>query len=274
MTVNELLIEEMALGFANTLELNATFLGAVNRAVREICNEDGEKKRLRILKNSPKPIKNIKKLVFNGDGEERITVFGKTLYFKLSGKGSYQINDTGEEKPFEISFGVVKMHINPGDTLIFKGDVAYTVFDITVFKDRLDLNDLPTDPLVPYDINSLTDDFLSFSGTLRDERGFEIKDAQLSGSTVYIPREINGEFEVSYKRAAPTLTLDDGESEIDIPKEYLPLLPLLVAGYLWLDDEPEKAQYYTSLYKEGLQRTKYYKGFSSPSKYNDVLGWA
>ncbi len=273
MTVNELLHEELALGFTTALEFDRSFLAALNRAVRQIYNEDGVIKRLKILKNTPKPIQNIKRLFYTADKEEKIELLGKTLYFKLSGNGSYRIND-GESVPFSTSYQTVKMHINPKDILTFTGDTAYTVYDITVFEKRLQLDNLPTDLLVPYDMNALTDDFLSFFGTVRDENGFEVEGAVSENSILYLPRSVNGELEVSYKRRPVELTVDDSESEIDIPSEYLPLLPLLVAGYLWLDDEPEKAQYYTSLYKEGAQRLKYEKKFSSAAPYNDVLRWA
>ena len=40
------------------------------------------------------------------------------------------------------------------------------------------------------------------------------------------------------------------DTVIDLEDELVALLPLLVAAYVWADDEPAKCEYYLSLYRE------------------------
>ena len=44
------------------------------------------------------------------------------------------------------------------------------------------------------------------------------------------------------------VTNDD--NVIDLDDELCSLLPVLIAAYVWIDDEPQKSEYYMSLYRE------------------------
>lgn len=274
MTISELLDEELALGFTNTLDMNSVFIKTVNRAIREMYNDYPNLKRLKILKDKAEPVQTVKMIKYTALKEVAVEILGKSVIFKLSGKGNYRINESGEKISFDTRYAVVKMHLNPHDLLIFSGDTPYTVYDLNAFEEKLPLDTLCAERLIPYDMKALTDDFLSFNGAPRDENGNEILSAVCYGSTISIPREINGEIEINYKARPTPITLDDSDKEIDAPEECLPLLPLLVAGYLWLDDEPEKAQYYTALYHSGIEKLKKQRAYTTKSSYNDVLGWA
>ena len=41
--------------------------------------------------------------------------------------------------------------------------------------------------------------------------------------------------------------------ELDLDEELCSLMPLLVAAYVWIEDEPEKSEYYMGLYRERVQ---------------------
>ena len=58
-----------------------------------------------------------------------------------------------------------------------------------------------------------------------------------------------------------------------MPEETRELLPLLVASYLWLDDDPEKAEYYRALYADGINilRRNVFRRLDNVYKTN---GWA
>ena len=65
----------------------------------------------------------------------------------------------------------------------------------------------------------------------------------------------------------------DGDERIDVPEELAELLPLAVASFVWLDDDPEKAQYYMSLYKDGIGTLRRFHPRELGSSYV-TNGWA
>lgn len=72
-----------------------------------------------------------------------------------------------------------------------------------------------------------------------------------------------GNIEVYYVRRAQELTRDNAEENIDVHPAAESLLPLLVASYLWLDDNGELATHYLKLYHteaEELRRLLYRHG--------------
>ena len=67
-----------------------------------------------------------------------------------------------------------------------------------------------------------------------------------------LPDGYSGEIRINYHRAPIKTSGTDPDERIDIPPECEELLPLLVASYVWLEDSPDIAQYYRSLYREGI----------------------
>ena len=63
-------------------------------------------------------------------------------------------------------------------------------------------------------------------------------------------------------------------SALDIPSELEHLVALVTASYVWLDDDPEKAQYYMSLYREGMSALKIYTRRAVDTAFTDATGWA
>lgn len=56
--------------------------------------------------------------------------------------------------------------------------------------------------------------------------------------------------EVWYKVKPQTFTSDKKGDRIELDDDLVHLLPLLIAAYLWLEDEAEKSMYYMNLYRE------------------------
>jgi hypothetical protein len=50
----------------------------------------------------------------------------------------------------------------------------------------------------------------------------------------------------------------DGDIQIDMPRELEHVLPLLVASFLWLDDDEAKAQYYLAIYRDLMNTVRRY----------------
>ena len=69
-----------------------------------------------------------------------------------------------------------------------------------------------------------------------------------------LPYSVSGRFKVLYRRKPRELIYEsfaeDDMTEIDLDPELCSLLPILMASYLWLEDEPSMAQYYLALYRE------------------------
>ncbi len=104
-------------------------------------------------------------------------------------------------------------------------------------------------------------------------RGVPIGDIARSGSQLTLPQDMGGPLTLHYHRTPASLTDDMSDDvAVDVPRSCEHLLSLLTASYLFLDDEPERSQYYLSLYRDGMLR------LTSESKsrthvYADVIGW-
>lgn len=72
---------------------------------------------------------------------------------------------------------------------------------------------------------------------------------------------------LTYRR---TLSLP-ATGELPLTSEEAALLPLYCAGYVFLDDDPEKAAFYLARFTEGLRRLA--KDAQGGMRYRDVTGW-
>lgn len=89
-------------------------------------------------------------------------------------------------------------------------------------------------------------------GEYYDFNDFEIEE----GHIIVIDGSIQGAFSVFYKKLPTRVTTSTQDSmELDIEERVVPALPLLVAHYVWLDDDERKATQYYNEYdamKEAL----------------------
>lgn len=88
---------------------------------------------------------------------------------------------------------------------------------------------------------------LAGTGTYRRFNDFDIE----NGSTLVMDGSIPGTFKVFYKKAHDPFTLETAdETEIGLPLKAHPLVPLLTAYYVWLEDEKSKAVDYYNQYEK------------------------
>ena len=104
--------------------------------------------------------------------------------------------------------------------------------------------------------------------------GTIIKGAYSNGYNITLPESFSGELFVLYKPMPKELTLDSGEDEIELPAYAEHLVALLTASFVLLDDEPEKADYYMSLYRSEASKLRLMYSLSQDNTYSDVTGWA
>ena len=164
----------------------------------------------------------------------------------------------------------------------FTGDYAYLVRNIALY-DRIYSNNVEDIPPfrshIPYNINDYTDDFDHF-----DASPFEASDGKyLSGDyaiegsdTILLPISKSGTYTICYIHKVKTYDryqrISDTE-KIDLDEDLATLAPILVASYVWLDDEAEKSQYYLNLYMQRAAQIQRESKDLNPVTFQSVYGW-
>ena len=167
----------------------------------------------------------------------------------------------------------------------FSGTYAYTIRNLamydTVFSSSIDR--IPEyGEFVRYDISQRVPDFLALGSNpvIIDEinekldKGYHVE----NGKVLILPYDRPGTYRVEYQRK-PRAIQDTGGAELDdttaldLDEDLCALLPILIASYVWLDDEPEKAQYYLSLYQAQAAEIEFKKQNNAPVEFKSVYGW-
>lgn len=278
MTLNEIKNEVLSLGFEDSLPSEGGFVSALRRALQSAYTERGVLGRLRFYQRSPIPSVHVSSLTHKGGEDEHLEVFGKYLCMHLSGRGTVTVTDSSGERryPFDSEFLYFHTRINGAATVGFSGDYGFYVAFLSVYTE-----DFPDDYLPPeygyereYDLASLAPDYLCVAALPEDEHGKTIRGSDVRSGTLVIPYSYVGEVRLSYRRKAPEVREDYPDEELGIATEFAHLIPLITAAYVWLDDDFDKAQYYMSLYREGMAALKIYSRSYTEADYEDVLGWA
>ena len=145
-----------------------------------------------------------------------------------------------------------------------------------------DANDIPAyEAFTRYDISKLVTDFISLAsppiveadGITHLNQGYDIE----NGRVILLPYEKKGLYKVIYNRLPQSIVYGDSPAEddtdIDLDEDLCALLPVLVASYVWVDDEPEKAQYYLMLYKERAADIERRIFDATPVQIKSINGW-
>ena len=278
MTLNELKAEVAALGFEREMELDNSLLSAVNRSLKQIFTERNAERIMRVFTYKPKTSLYVEEFAHSTALAENFRAVGRAFAFRSYGTGSVLVLDEYGERVFDFSGNgkITRAFVKGEATISFSGDFCYTVRDLSVLletpSDRVE-EILPKERLHIFSGSEYDTRFVSFTSQPCDEYGNPISNASIRHGEVIIPGEYGGVVNIPYKYHPVPLTLDDGESEIDIPIECEGILALLVASYVWLDDDAAKAQYYFNMFREGMNAVKYYNRETVAGKYL-TNGWA
>ena len=279
MTYKDLCADITALGFETEIESEERVLNAVRRALMTIFTERPLYKKLTFFKPKLSPLLRIESITHHGGEECEVKFNGARAYsFKTDGVGRCILKDGSVESVIEFS-KTNELHrgfLHGSGTFTFVGEYSYTVYEIRVFSEIYsdDPDKIPSGfGDTEYDMMSFCDDFLAFASLPTDEYGRVISGSSLSGGIMSIPESYSGKINLTYKRAPQRLT-GNLDEEIILPYgcEHLPAL--LASSYIWLDDDADKAQYYMSLYREGISAVKYYNREKIDNAYHTVNGWA
>lgn len=267
MTYESLKNEVVALGFEQSADNEAFLLFAVNRAQKMIGTDFPLDAYYTIYQSPTDP------LMLYREAPARLTLHGKcAISLRAYNGGSVTIKDEDGTKrySFNAQKDAYQFKLKKESTLTFSG----AVFDLAVYEDVYDTTaQIPIYyDMIPYMLKSLIDGFISLLDEARDENGKSIPGAITEGNLLLLPRSYRGKIRLRFRRSENPITPET--EEVDIHPAAHALLPLLSAAYLWLEDEPEKAQYYMTLYREGAARLHAQIRDATRAGYEDVLKWA
>ncbi len=278
MTLNELKNDVARLGFESYIEDEDCFIASANRALSLIYIDRPVSKTATLIFRGPR-VTLKRDFIEHKSGEEiTFSVSGKSLSFSSSGTGSCVISDQKGAHiiPLQMDGQTTRQLLFGEATITFKGDFYFTVSNFAVFDDLISnkVTDIPVytpeREMCPEDY---CDGFRAFSGYPRDKHGNVIKSVRLVDGKIYAPFDYRGEMHLTYYRTPEPINAESENSKIDISDECAPLLPLLTASFMWLDDDAGKAQYYMSLYRDLAANIKRYSNNKIDTLYS-VNGWA
>lgn len=301
MTVAELYKQVAQLGFEDSLEDDDRFYFAANRALLQV-NEVRPAISYYLINHKPlknlltdstfDPVEKDDDLLYSAEG-------AKSYYFEADGNGVVYIEKHTDDgwsmidmvqlesaRQFVAYRGFIKEageFVGGLVRLRFTGEFLYTVKNVALYAKlySADEADIPAyEPFTRYDINKLTTDFLALCcPPIKEAEGNTILNQEygIEGSSVILlPYNHSGVFKVLYKKR-PAPIIDNGEmddeTEIDLDAELCALLPVLIAAYVWIDDEPQKSEYYKYLYNEQAAEIERRSKDVSPVIIKSSNGW-
>ena len=279
MTLNDLKDEMSALGFEQEINVDDNLVFAVRRALSTIYTERSVYNAFFIEHHPIMPTLVCNFLVHTPLQTESFTLSGRAYSFTASGSGTFTVNDGGTvtEHSFSAPLYLWRGFINGEATITFSGDFSFEVFNLAVFESVRSSREEDIfaygEPF-EYRISEIRNDFHSFISLPTDACGKEINGIVLESDKLIIPWGYKGRINVIYKVRAPEITIDEPDREIDIPRETEHLVALLASAYYWVDDAPDKAEYYLSLYRDAMKSVKLFNTRRLGGGYNNVTGWA
>ena len=286
MTYRELLEEVVDLGFDANVGSLTGLASATNRALRHIGRFLPPVTQVILSQRAPvyelreeTPVKGT--LTASGSG-----VMG--LSFSFIGEGFLRAEGDTETKERAIAspgWATCKMVFSaPQDvtlTLANTKGLAVREFALLPLVDDTECETLLPlwGEMVRYELSELCPEYLAMGGVPVTEAGAEIRGYAVDKKALYLPREVCGKIQVTVRRNPHLATLDCFKNEaemdgaVDCPDEITDLLPLLVASYVWIDVEPEKAQHYKARFDEQYAMWRMQQKFQGKMRVVNRNGW-
>ena len=281
MQVSDLYNQVAQLGFEKSLEDEDGFYYAANRAILQV---NALRPAIATYVINHKPMKNlVTEASFSPVERAEDLCYeasdAKAYYFEADGKGSvyvekfddrsssWQIIDSVEldaQRRFTAYSGFVKdgkSFVSGPVRLRFSGDYLYSVKCVALYQHIYsdDAADIPPyEAYTRYDIAALAGDFLTLSSPpITEDEEYEKLSGDFDvegGRVILLPHSAEGCFKVLYNRRPRgienTGSAAEDDTQIDLDEELCSLLPILIASYVWVDDEPDMSEYYLALYRE------------------------
>lgn len=265
MTVDNVKTAVIAYGFNPDLDDNdQLFIEALNASIQEIQALRPTTGTIEIVNEPCKPIYSVKDVTEIVEGMS-FTAMARSAVFEVDGSG--QVTVTAKEATVTIdgaNTSAAAWDAKNGWKRIEVCASAYAEITIAfsgVFHMRnMEFYEYPVPPTahikcgdyIDYDLADLAPDFGAISYILRDGFAYNGGSAYriLNNDILRLPTEDRGTFEVVYTKKIPRI--ERGNTQIPLRHDVLAILPILVASFVWLDDSPEKAQYYRALFERRI----------------------
>ena len=293
MTVKELYTNVALLGFEENIDEEETFYPALNTALHDIFRMVPIKRRALLAHYPPDTLLvDTEKVLYSNGVLSYCTEGAKAYYIEISGKGAINFSDVSGERikrvsdvDFEKVYGyqIIKGFCRKSDgtfpsklCITINAKTLCKVKAIAIYGDMVSDNadDIPApDKYTVYNLERIIPDLSMLSARPRWEGGDTLKDFFLEGNMLSVPREYKGDIELTYAPKIHEYTVDDNDMDIDLPDEYIGALKLLIASYVWLDDNASRAQYYKGLYNEEIALISAKHRDLNPIKYESVNNW-
>lgn len=279
MTLKELESEVLALSFEEEPEDDAALVAVINRALATIHTERDRIEELTLFQPKNEPVFFAEHLHHEGGTELEKRIAGRAFSLSATGQGELIIRDGDGERrrAFSGNLTAVRELVHPeGATLIFGGDYDYDVYGLAVFARLYSPRAADVElfgEAREYDMTDFDPHFIAFAAPPLTSCGDAIPAAVAEGKLLKLPRSFSGAVRVKYKRGFSPLKGDRTQS-VDVARECEHLIAPLAAAYLLLDGDEKLAEYYVSLYRDGMAAVKLYNRRTTSGEYRDVLGWA
>ena len=301
MKVHELYASVAQLGFEDSLEDIPAFFSAANRALLQINALRPLTAIADIYHRRPENlIQGANHNIYEYTGEDVIftaSAPAKAFYFEVMGEGECRVEEYYDEqwqvinvvnfsdKSFTDYRGFIKRDeafITSPVRLRFMGDYAFQVKNAALWGVvySSDPKNIPAfEQYARYDLHSIDPNFIELCDNpiitpftrLTDDYYFE------NNSVLLLPANEAREIKIKYKKSPPLLVYGDSPeqdiTEIQLDPELVQLLPLLVAAYIWVDENDGKAQYYLDLYYRRAAEIEAKHRSREGAKYKNVTGW-
>lgn len=280
MTIDELKHEVKVLGFDDTIDLSTILVPSANRALNYLYSQKTITKTVRLFTRGYS-VSFYKKEIHCENGKSiTFPLDGKAFSMRVCGAGSYSVTDGGVTKITAFDTGMesqlVRGFISRGGEIKFHGSFSFTVYDFTIYPEIFSprTTDIPeSGSNVIFDLREMYGDFMSFVSPATDSTGKEIPSCSLKDGKLFVDANYKGEIILTYRRRPATIA-SIMVDEIDIPEEYCYFFPLLVASYVLLDTDEEKALYYKARYEEMVKCMEKNCYYEIDHNYKNTDGWA
>lgn len=286
MTVNE--VKEAVVGYGYSRDLagnDSLFYTALNLAVKEVNRLRPRTETVTIVHEPIGEVAAYRDVAICKPGDPlRYTAVARSLSFEVSGNAAITVKGARLANGATTAVCDVSgwsrytaIYTDEGLTEEERGHIWVEVksnLDSKVcFVRNVYFFDVPYVPVIPsgdiveYDLRAMLDRFSAVSfPIMRDGVDLGGGDVSLVGGyKLRIPKGERGTYEVNCevypKRVAfnaegDTDLLGEDSTVIELDEDLAELLPLLVASYLWMDDEPEKAAAYEARYARAAQHIR------------------
>lgn len=304
MLVSELYKQVAQLGFEDSLEDENRFYYAANRALLQV---NSIRPAVSAYVINHKPMANLVKVdTFSPIERSEDLCFeatdAKAYYFEADGNGALYIerwDDASGEwviidsleftstRRFIPYKGFIKRDgaFTTGQIrLRFVGEFLYSVKNVAMYRHIYSSSeaDIPAfEPYTRYDISALVPDFLSLGSPpisedenyVRLNQNYDVE----GGKVILLPYSAEGCFKVLYNRRPAEIEIignaSEDEATVDLDEELCAILPILIASYVWVEDEPSMAEYYLSLYRERAMDIERRIKNATPVTIRNTNGW-